>query len=169
MTPETRGIMLAALMLYLLGGGADFGGRRVGFGQAVRGKMNARDPKFIGPIWKRTMCGSFFCLHGVLRRVSPSLLLHSDCAISAAHYLRCRDWSFRGAAFTFRHYDPERSHSGPWSLLFSASLLRPFLLGRWGQLCSTRCSAHVAIAWSLYGCQVDSSVALLSRPSPRRI
>ncbi len=128
------GIMLAALTLYLLGGGADFGG---GVWDLLASGPRAKDQralieKSIGPIWEANHVWFIF-VFTVFFAAFPPAFSFTVTALFMPLTIYAVGIVLRGAAFTFRHYDPERSHSGKWSLMFSgASLLCPFLLGTMG-------------------------------------
>jgi cytochrome d ubiquinol oxidase subunit II len=126
------GAMLAALVLYALLGGADFGG---GIWDLLasgprRREQRALVEQAIGPIWEANHVWLILVIV-VLFTAFP----HAFAAISIALFvplvLLLTGIVLRGAAFTFRAYDfPDDRVQARWGLLFSASsVLAPIVLG----------------------------------------
>jgi cytochrome d ubiquinol oxidase subunit II len=126
------GAMLAALVLYALLGGADFGG---GIWDLLasgprRREQRALVEQAIGPIWEANHVWLILVIV-VLFTAFP----HAFAAISIALFvplvLLLAGIVLRGAAFTFRAYDfPDDRVQARWGLLFSASsVLAPIVLG----------------------------------------
>lgn len=134
MSPELllAGALAAALVLYALGGGADFGGGV--WDLFASGPRAARQRETIahaiGPIWEANHV--WLVLVVVLLFVgfprafaALSVALHLPLTIMLAGIV------LRGAAFTFRAYDSRRDDvQRRWSLVFAvASVVAPTMLG----------------------------------------
>ncbi len=134
MTPATLlgGAMLAALVLYALLGGADFGG---GIWDLLAGGPRRREQRAlieraIGPVWEANHV--WLVLVVVLLFTGFPRAFSSLCiALFAPLTLLLVGIVLRGAAFTFRAYDvPEDRVQDRWGLAFSSSsVLAPLLLG----------------------------------------
>lgn len=134
MTPEllVAGVLLAALVLYTLTGGADFGGGvwdllATGPRKEAQRKLIYRT---IAPIWEANhvwliliVVLLFVCFPSVFAAVSTAL--HVPLALMLVGVV------LRGSAFTFRHYDPQHgSDALRWSRVFEvSSLITPVTLG----------------------------------------
>jgi cytochrome d ubiquinol oxidase subunit II len=134
------GGMLIALVLYLLLGGADFGGGvwdLLASGPRRRAQR-ALIERAIGPIWEANHVWLILVvvlLFSAFPRAfaAISISLHVPLSIFLIGVV------LRGSAFTFRSYDAD-DHQRRWGLVFSlASVLSPVLLGvTVGALCSGR-------------------------------
>jgi len=134
MTPADllAGAMLAALVLYGLLGGADFGG---GIWDLLasgprRGEQRALVERAIGPVWEANHV--WLVLVVVLLFTGFPRAFSAACiALFAPLTLLLVGIVLRGAAFTFRAYDqPEDRVQARWGLAFSASsVVAPLLLG----------------------------------------
>lgn len=134
MTPAAAlgGAMLAALVLYALLGGADFGG---GIWDLLAGGPRRREQRAlveraIGPIWEANHV--WFVLVVVLLFTGFPAAFAAVCiALFAPLTLLLIGIVLRGAAFTFRAYDaPDHRVQRRWGLVFSASsVVAPLLLG----------------------------------------
>lgn len=134
MTPELllAGVMLIALVLYTVTGGADFGGGVWDLLATGPRKQAQRDliDDSIGPIWEANhvwliliVVLLFVCFPPVYAAVSTAL--HVPLAVMLVGIV------LRGSAFVFRHYDPRH---GPdalrWGRVFAvASVFTPVTLG----------------------------------------
>lgn len=134
MTPALMiaGVMLVALVLYTLTGGADFGG---GVWDLLAGgprKQAQRDlvDRSIGPIWEANhvwlilvVVLLFVCFPATFAAVSTAL--HVPLAVMLIGVV------LRGSAFAFRHYDPLHGTGAVrWGRVFAlASLVTPITLG----------------------------------------
>jgi cytochrome d ubiquinol oxidase subunit II len=126
------GVMMAALCLYAVFGGADFGGGVWDlFASGPRkAEQRALIEKAIGPIWEANHVWLILVIVLLFTAFPPAFA-----AISIALHLPLTLFLigvvFRGSAFTFRAYDDR--HDGRqkrWGLLFSlASVASPILLG----------------------------------------
>ncbi len=124
--------LLAAIVLYALLGGADFGGgiwdllasgpRR----RAQRGLVE----RAIGPIWEANHVWLILVVV-VLFTGFPAAFAAVSTALFAPLLALLVGIVLRGAAFTFRAYDrPDDAVQGRWGLVFSASsVLAPLALG----------------------------------------
>lgn len=134
MTPEllVAGVMLAALILYTLSGGADFGGGvwdLLATGPRREAQRRLID-RTIAPIWEANhvwlillVVLLFVCFPTAFAAVSTAL--HIPLALMLLGVV------LRGSAFTFRHYDPlHGADARRWSRVFEvASLITPVTLG----------------------------------------
>jgi cytochrome d ubiquinol oxidase subunit II len=128
------GVLIAALALYLLGGGADFGGGiwelfAFGRGGPAQRRLIERE---IGPIWEANHVWFIFVFTVYFAAFPPAFA-----ATVRALFLPLTWYAIgivaRGAAFTFRHYAPNGAHRKVWSPAFAAaSVACPFLLGAMG-------------------------------------
>lgn len=134
MTPAEllAGAMLAALVLYGLLGGADFGG---GIWDLLAGGPRRREQRAlieraIGPVWEANHV--WLVLVVVLLFTGFPRAFSAVCiALFAPLTLLLVGIVLRGAAFTFRAYDrPDVRIQDRWGLAFSiSSVLAPLLLG----------------------------------------
>ena len=134
MTPALAiaGVMLVALVLYALLGGADFGGGildAMALGPRKK-EQRALIEQAIGPIWEANhvwlilvIVLLFTCFPPAFAAVSVSLFVPLVLLLVGI--------VLRGAAFTFRAYDyPDDHVQKRWGLLFSlSSMLAPLMLG----------------------------------------
>lgn len=134
MRPEllVAAVMMAALVLYALLGGADFGG---GVWDLLasgprKAAQRALIERVIGPIWEANHV--WLILAVVLLFCGfPAAFAAISVALHVPLTVFLLGVVFRGSAFTFRHYD-NRSDTAQkrWGVLFSvASVLAPVLLG----------------------------------------
>jgi cytochrome d ubiquinol oxidase subunit II len=126
------GAMMAALCLYAVFGGADFGG---GVWDLLasgprKAEQRALIEKAIGPIWEANHVWLILAVVLLFSAFPPafaaiSIALHVPLTLFLIGVV------FRGSAFTFRAYDDRKDHRQKrWGLVFSlASTLTPILLG----------------------------------------
>jgi cytochrome bd ubiquinol oxidase subunit II len=126
------GVMLAALVLYALLGGADFGG---GVWDLLasgprKGEQRGLIERVIGPIWEANHVWLILVVVLLFAAFPPAFA-----AISVALHVPLTLFLigvvFRGSAFSFRSYDARGDRRQKrWGLLFSlASVVAPVLLG----------------------------------------
>lgn len=132
MSPEwlVAGVILAALVVYTLTAGADFGGGVLDL--FARGRTGSAQRKVIddaiGPVWEANhvwlilvIVLMFVCFPIAFAAVST--VLHLPLTLMLIGIV------LRGTAFVFRHYDQPRWHQS-WSRVFAlASVWTPFFLG----------------------------------------
>jgi cytochrome d ubiquinol oxidase subunit II len=126
------GAILAALVLYALLGGADFGGGiwdLLASGPRRRAQRE-RIEEAIGPIWEANHVWLVLVVV-VLFTGFPAAFAEISIALFVPLVLLLLGIVLRGAAFTFRTYDrPEDRVQARWGLVFSASsVLAPLVLG----------------------------------------
>jgi cytochrome d ubiquinol oxidase subunit II len=126
------GITLAALVLYALLGGADYGGGvwdLLASGPRAAAQR-ALVAEAIGPVWEANHVWLILVVV-VLFAAFPPAFAAITTALHVPVTLMLLGIVFRGAAFAFRAYDPEPGvRSRLWARLFAvASLLVPVLLG----------------------------------------
>mgnify|MGYP002777658693 CR=1 FL=1 len=134
LTPEllVAGVMLVALILYTLTGGADFGGGVWDLLATGPRRQAQRDliDRSIGPIWEANhvwlilvVVLLFVCFPSVFAAVSTAL--HIPLALMLVGVV------LRGSAWAFRHYDPLHGEGAiRWGRVFAiASLVTPVTLG----------------------------------------
>lgn len=126
------GVLLAALVLYALTGGADFGG---GLWDLLASGPRRREQRelierAIGPIWEANHVWLILAVV-VLFSGFPRAFAAISIALFVPLLLLLVGIVLRGAAFVFRAYDrPEDRVQARWGLLFSgASVLAPLVLG----------------------------------------
>jgi cytochrome d ubiquinol oxidase subunit II len=124
------GVLVASLTLYVLGGGADFGGGVWDlFATGRRGRAQ-RDlvAEAIGPIWEANHVWLVLAL--VLLFVAfPLAFAALATALHVPLTLMLVGIVLRGSAFTFRTYDDPGVHAR-WSRVFAvASVVTPVMLG----------------------------------------
>ncbi|MFL6197277.1 MAG: cytochrome d ubiquinol oxidase subunit II [Thermoanaerobaculia bacterium] len=125
-------VLVAALNLYVLSGGADYGG---GFWDLLARGPRARKQReliahAIGPIWEANHVWLILAIVVLFTGFPPAYarittVLHIPLLLMLIGVIA------RGAAFSFRSYgDPAREMERPWGRIFAlASLLTPLLLG----------------------------------------
>jgi cytochrome d ubiquinol oxidase subunit II len=124
--------VLAALVLYALLGGADFGGGAwdlLASGPRRR-EQRALVERAIGPIWEANHVWLILVIV-VLFTGFPAAFAAISIALFVPLVLLLVGIVLRGAAFTFRAYDrPDDRVQARWGLVFSASsVLAPLVLG----------------------------------------
>jgi cytochrome d ubiquinol oxidase subunit II len=143
-------VIVAALNLYALSGGADYGG---GFWDLLaRGPRAARQRELIahaiGPIWEANHVWLILAIV-VLFTGFPPAFARITTVLHVPLLLMLLGIIARGAAFSFRAYgDPAREMERPWGRIFAvASLLTPLLLGVvLGALATGKVTAPIAPA-----------------------
>jgi cytochrome d ubiquinol oxidase subunit II len=134
MSPATLlgGAMLAALVLYALLGGADYGGGIWDLLAAGprRREQRALIERAIGPVWEANHVWLILAVV-LLFTGFPAAFAAISVALFLPLTLLLVGIVLRGAAFTFRAYDhPEDRVQARWGLAFSASsAVTPVLLG----------------------------------------
>jgi cytochrome bd ubiquinol oxidase subunit II len=126
------GIVWIGLTLYVLLGGADFGGGVWDLfasrdrAQAQRNLISAA----IGPVWEANHVWLIFVLTGLLSAF-PSVFADLSVALYLPFSLALVGIVLRGSAFAFRsHGEPESTWQRSWTRIFGiASLVTPFVLG----------------------------------------
>jgi len=125
-------IVWAGLTLYVLLGGADFGGGvwdllAIGPGGE---RQRALIAEAIGPVWEANHVWLIFVLTGLVAGF-PSVFADLSSALYLPFSLALVGIVFRGAAFAFRaHGDAGSAWQRRWTRVFGiASLVSPFLLG----------------------------------------
>lgn len=126
------GVMVAALVLYVLFGGADFGGGvwdLLASGPRKK-EQRALIEKAIGPIWEANHVWLILVIV-LLFAVFPRAFAALTTALHVPMTLFLLGVVFRGSAFTFRAYDSRGDRQQKrWGMMFSlASLVSPLLLG----------------------------------------
>jgi cytochrome d ubiquinol oxidase subunit II len=134
MAPETivAGVLLAALVVYALSGGADFGGGMwdmLARGPRARAQRHAIE-EAIGPIWEANHVWLILVVTVLFTAFPPAfaavmIALHIPLTAVLLGIV------LRGSAFVFRKYDrPDDAVHRRWSTVFgAASALTPFFLG----------------------------------------
>lgn len=134
MSPEAvlLGIVWIGLTLYVLLGGADFGG---GVWDLFASGTRADDQRrliaaAIGPVWEANHVWLIFVLTGLLSAF-PSVFADLSVALYLPFSLALVGIVLRGSAFAFRsHGEPESTWQRSWTRVFGiASLVTPFVLG----------------------------------------
>ena len=149
------GAILAALVLYALFGGADFGG---GIWDLLASGARKREQRAlveqaIGPIWEANHVWLILVVVLLFTAFPPAFAAISV-ELFAPLLLLLVGIVLRGAAFTFRAYDrPDDRVKARWGVLFSASsVLAPVFLGvAVGALASGRLGAGArgaSLAWA---------------------
>ena len=124
------GSIVVALNLYMLMGGADYGG---GVWDLLASGPRARRQrdliaKAIGPVWEANHVWLILAIT-VMFTAFPLAFTTITTFLHLPLLLMLVGLVFRGSAFSFRSYDSERSHT-TWGLVFSiSSLLTPILRG----------------------------------------
>lgn len=126
------GVIVAALILYALLGGADYGG---GVWDLLASGRRAAEQRAliasaIGPVWEANHVWLILIIV-VLFTAFPSAFAAISVALHIPLTLFLIGVVLRGTAFTFRSHDAQRDNvQRRWSLLFSiASTIAPLLLG----------------------------------------
>jgi cytochrome d ubiquinol oxidase subunit II len=134
MAPEVfvAGVLLAALVLYALSGGADFGGGVwdvLASGPRARAQREAIEHA-IAPIWEANHVWLILVVT-VLFTAFPSAFAAVMTALHIPLTAVLLGVVLRGSAFVFRKYDvPDDAVHRRWSGVFgAASMLTPFFLG----------------------------------------
>jgi cytochrome bd ubiquinol oxidase subunit II len=126
------GAIMAALCLYAVFGGADFGGGVWDLFASGPRKVEQRAliEKAIGPIWEANHVWLILAVV-LLFSAFPTAFAVISIALHVPLTLFLIGVVFRGSAFTFRAYDDRHDHRQKrWGLLFSlASVASPLLLG----------------------------------------
>jgi cytochrome d ubiquinol oxidase subunit II len=125
-------VLMVALVVYLLTGGADFG---AGFWEMVaRGERGKRERELItraiAPIWEANHVWLIVAIV-LLSGAFPKVLAVLSTALHVPLLIMLVGISLRGAAFVFQHYGPsDPTFQRRWGLTFSASsAVTPFFLG----------------------------------------
>jgi cytochrome bd ubiquinol oxidase subunit II len=126
------GIVWIGLTLYVLLGGADFGGGVWDLfasgerAQEQRGLISAA----IGPVWEANHVWLIFVLTGLLSAF-PAVFADLSIALYLPFSLALVGIVLRGSAFAFRaHGEPDSPWQRSWTRIFGiASLVTPFVLG----------------------------------------
>ena len=126
------GVMVAALVLYALLGGADYGGGvwdLFAFGRRAR-EQRALIAHAIGPVWEANHVWLILVIVILFTAFPPAFAVIAT-ALHIPITLLLIGIVLRGTAFTFRTYDVQRDEvQRRWSLVFSiASIITPILLG----------------------------------------
>lgn len=126
------GVMLLALILYALLGGADYGGGLwdlLAFGPRAA-KQRKLIEEAIGPVWEANHVWLIYILVTLFTAFPPVFAAVST-ALHIPFTLLLIGIVLRGTAFVFRHYDvPEERVQRRWSRVFGiASLIAPLFLG----------------------------------------
>lgn len=126
------GVMVAALVLYVLFGGADFGGGvwdLLASGPRKK-EQRALIERAIGPIWEANHVWLILVVV-LLFAGFPRAFAALTTALHVPMTLFLLGVVFRGSAFTFRAYDSRGDREQKrWGIVFSlASLVAPILLG----------------------------------------
>jgi cytochrome d ubiquinol oxidase subunit II len=124
--------MIAALILYALLGGADYGGGvwdLFAFGKRAP-QQRALIAKAIGPVWEANHVWLILVIV-ILFTAFPTAFAAISTALHIPLTLLLIGIVLRGTTFTFRSYDVQRDDvQRRWSLVFSiASIITPVLLG----------------------------------------
>jgi len=126
------GVIIAALILYALLGGADYGGGvwdLFAFGRRAP-EQRALIAKAIGPVWEANDVWLILVIVILFTAFPPAFAAIST-ALHIPLTLLLIGIVLRGTTFTFRTYDLQRDDvQRRWSLIFSiASIITPVLLG----------------------------------------
>jgi cytochrome d ubiquinol oxidase subunit II len=126
------GVMVGALVLYALLGGADYGGGvwdLFAFGRRAR-EQRALIADAIGPVWEANHVWLILIVVVLFTAFPPAFAVIAT-ALNIPITLLLIGIVLRGTAFTFRTYDVQRDDvQRRWSLVFSiASIITPILLG----------------------------------------
>jgi cytochrome d ubiquinol oxidase subunit II len=126
------GIVWVGLTLYVLLGGADFGG---GVWDLLANGARAEEQRrliasAIGPVWEANHVWLIFVLTGLLSAF-PSVFADLSIALYLPFSFALVGIVLRGSAFAFRsHGEPDSAWQRTWTRIFGvASLVTPFVLG----------------------------------------
>lgn len=138
MGPEhaVAAVMLIGLVLYVLGGGADFGGGVWDLLASGERKARQREviEKAIGPVWEANHVWFIF-VFVLLFAAFPPAFAEVTTALFGPLTLYAIGLVLRGSAFIFRHYEESEAKRRRFGAIFSAaSIACPFLLGEMGAL-----------------------------------
>lgn len=127
-------VIVGGLVLYVLGGGADFGG---GVWDLLASGPHKREQRAlieasIGPLWEANHVWFIF-VFVLLFSAFPPAFASLTTALFTPLTLYALGLVMRGSAFTFRHYDSDPLRKRRFGALFSAASVGcPFLLGAMG-------------------------------------
>lgn len=157
-------VLFAALVLYALFGGADFGGgiwTALAFGPRA-GEQREALFNAIGPVWETNHVWLIFIVV-TLFTAFPAGFAALFVALMPPLVLALVGINFRGAAFAFRHYGRETGRAVPLSarIFEMASVITPFTMG---MAVSATVSGSIVIA----GGGALSGPAYGSTPTPWR-
>jgi cytochrome d ubiquinol oxidase subunit II len=131
-TTATAAVLVAALMLYAVLGGADYGG---GVWDLFASGPRAREQRklietAIGPVWEANHVWLIFVIVILFTAFPPAFAALST-ALHIPLTLMLIGIVLRGSAFTFRHYDrQDDTVQRRWGRVFAiASVLTPIMLG----------------------------------------
>jgi cytochrome d ubiquinol oxidase subunit II len=127
-------VMVGGLVLYVLGGGADFGGGVWDLLASGPRKLAQRAliEATIGPIWEANHVWFIF-VFVLLFSAFPPAFATLTTELFTPLTLYAMGLVMRGSAFTFRHYDVDPGRRRRLGALFSAASVGcPFLLGAMG-------------------------------------
>jgi cytochrome d ubiquinol oxidase subunit II len=126
------GVLWVGMTLYVLLGGADFGGGAWDLLATGSRKGDQREliAEAIAPVWEANHVWLIFVLTGLLAAF-PTVFADLSVALYVPFSLALLGIVFRGAAFAFRaHGDRDSPWVRTWTRVFGiASLVTPFLLG----------------------------------------
>jgi cytochrome bd ubiquinol oxidase subunit II len=126
------GIVWVGLTLYVLLGGADFGGGVWDLFASGERAQRQRDliSAAIGPVWEANHVWLIFVLTGLLSAF-PVVFANLSIALYLPFSLALIGIVLRGSAFAFRsHGQPDSAWQRSWTRVFGiASLVTPFVLG----------------------------------------
>jgi cytochrome bd ubiquinol oxidase subunit II len=126
------GIVWVGLTLYVLLGGADFGGGVWDLFASGERAQRQRDliSAAIGPVWEANHVWLIFVLTGLLSAF-PVVFADLSIALYVPFSLALIGIVLRGSAFAFRsHGEPDSAWQRSWTRVFGiASLVTPFVLG----------------------------------------
>jgi cytochrome bd ubiquinol oxidase subunit II len=126
------GIVWVGLTLYVLLGGADFGGGVWDLFASGERAQRQRDliSAAIGPVWEANHVWLIFVLTGLLSAF-PVVFADLSIALYLPFSLALIGIVLRGSAFAFRsHGEPDSAWQRSWTRVFGiASLVTPFVLG----------------------------------------
>ncbi len=125
-------VMVAALCIYMLGGGADFGGGIWDLFASGPRKQEQRAliERAIGPIWEANHVWLILAVV-LLFSIFPKAFSAISIALHVPLTIFLIGVVLRGSAFTFRSYDARADRKQErWGLIFSlASIISPLMLG----------------------------------------
>lgn len=133
MAPEllVAGVIVGGLSLYVLGGGADFGGGVWDLLASGPRKVQQREliERTIGPIWEANHVWFIF-VFVLLFSAFPPAFATMTTALFTPLSLYAFGLVMRGAAFVVRHYEPDPERRRRFGAIFSAASVGcPLLLG----------------------------------------